>query len=285
MASPVSFSLTDPEKVITPAVKGALVILDSALAHAGPQLEIIVQTSSVAAVYHPREELPYVYTEKDWNNYSEDKVKADGATVTSGVLYQASKAAAEKAVWKWVDEKKVIYSPHHEKKRSVVEQISTQPPFALAAVNPGVVYGAPALLVSSAEKLNETLKPIWQLFSGEAKEVPPFIGTGSFVDVEDVAKANIFSIENPAKVNGQRFILCAGKGMPQAIADILHEEYPDRRDIMPVGNPGEGIEPGYGWPKDGIKVDGGKAERDMGFTYKGLKQSVLETAKAMEKLL
>ncbi|KAI8939711.1 hypothetical protein NX059_003463 [Plenodomus lindquistii] len=119
LASPVSFVFKDPVPVLHAAVRGTETILNSALAHAGPQLRSVVLMSSVASVKnsHPA---PYTFTEKDWNDYAEAMCKKHGTNTPGPVIYSASKAAGERAFWKWRDENK--------------------PGFAMAALNPVYVY-------------------------------------------------------------------------------------------------------------------------------------------------
>jgi nucleoside-diphosphate-sugar epimerase len=116
MASPVSFFFTDPDPVIRTALAGTTSLLDSALNRAGPQLKSVVIISSIAAVRSPKEP-PYTYTEKDWNTFSEGEVKRLGKESPGPQIYLASKVGAERAFWKFRDEKK--------------------PSFAMTAVNPG----------------------------------------------------------------------------------------------------------------------------------------------------
>jgi nucleoside-diphosphate-sugar epimerase len=97
------------------AIIGTQTILESALAHAGPQLKSIVVMSSIAAI-RSSQTPPYTFTEKDWNDVAE-KMCAEKGTETPGpMIYAASKVAAEKAFWNFKKEKK--------------------PGFAMASVNP-----------------------------------------------------------------------------------------------------------------------------------------------------
>jgi len=159
-----------------------------------------------------------------------------------------------------------------------------------------VVIGPPVFLPSSGSKINETVRPVFKLLSGEAKTVPPIIGSGFFVDVRDVAFEHLWAFEHPAEANGQRYLASSGFGPTQAIADILRYHYkgtPIEKNI-PVGNPGASYE---GFDKESGKVnyvkqlpgtvyvDGSKAERDMGLKYIDFVQSVVETAKVLEALL
>ena len=95
--------------MVLPAIHGTTTLLASALKKAGSQLEAVVITSSVVAVTNPKEGA-YTFTEKDFASFALEKVLRDreeGVTTPGGVLYAASKTAAERAVWKFRDEFKV----------------------------------------------------------------------------------------------------------------------------------------------------------------------------------
>jgi len=263
-ASPINFTLTSWDDFVTPAIHGTVGILKSALDHAGPELEIVVVTSSVAAVTDPAKN-PHTFTEADWNNWAEAKAKELGDKAPASLLYPASKAAAEKALWKFRDEHK--------------------PPFAISAINPGVVTGPPVQPPAEASQLNETLKVTWELFSGELQTIPPPIGSGAYVDVRDVARIQVWAAEHPAESANQRYIATAGRGPPQAVADVLRKAYPARAEKITKGEPGQGYPPDWSFPEDGMVVDGTKAEKAVGFTYIKFDKSILDTAKVMERYL
>ncbi|KAF8857237.1 NAD(P)-binding protein [Acephala macrosclerotiorum] len=276
-ASPLDFSIETYEKMVIPAVRGNETILASAL-KAGPQLTSVVVTSSVVSIINPTEG-PRTFTEKDWASAALEKVikdKAEGVATSGGQLYAASKTASDRAMWKFRDEHK--------------------PSFAITTINPSVVIGPPVTLPESGSKFNETLKPFFNLFSGASKEVPPNIGSGSFVDVRDVAFMHTWAYEHPEKADGERYIACQGFGPSQAIADVLHYAYKGTpiAEKIPVGNPGVGY---IGYDKEtgkvenlnyhpeNVKVDGSKGKKAMGFEYITFPQSIVDTAKSMEPLL
>lgn len=111
-----------------------------------------------------------------------------------------------------------------------------------------------------------------------------------------MAYEHVWAYENSSEADGQRYIACEGFGPTQAIADILRYAYrgTSLAEKMPVGVPGEGY---LGLNKETgdvgdvkflpgtVRVDGSKAAREMGFKYISFKQSVLDTAKALEPLL
>jgi nucleoside-diphosphate-sugar epimerase len=272
-ASPISFYLQTYEEVIIPAVAGTVTLLNSALEHAGPQLEAVVVTSSAATIVDPKPDPGYVFTEADFASHAlkvSEANKAEGKDTSGAVLYPASKQAAEKAVWDFKAEKK----PH----------------FAISTVNPTVTIGPPVQPPSSPSKLNTTLIPTYNIFKGDP--IPASIGSGSFVDVRDVALVHMWAYEHSDIANGERYIACQGYGPPQATADVLREAYPDRRDVIQAGMPGEGY---IGYENGVVKevkflegrvsVSGQKAERVMGIKFRTFKESLLETAKFMEMYL
>ncbi|KAH0563071.1 hypothetical protein GP486_002365 [Trichoglossum hirsutum] len=277
-ASPIDFTLKTPSQVISPAIAGTVGILHSALRHAGPQLSALAVTSSVAAIASPKPDgSSYTFTEEDWNNYAEKQVEeAGGVDIPPNILYGASKTAAERAIWAFREK---------EKASTLCRSVSPR------ALNPTVVYGPPIISHSDPASLNETIKPIYAIFSGTITdgELPAKIGTGAYVDVRDVAAAHVWAIENPAASDGQRYIVAAGLGPPQAIADLIREVYPERGPSIPLGNPGEGYVKGeYGWfPAEagGIALSAKKLEEAMGIKWIKFDKCILDTVKCLEKYL
>jgi len=276
-ASPIDFSISTYEEMVIPAIRGTETLLASAL-KAGPQLTSVVITSSVVAVVNPKEG-HYVFTEKDFAFVALEKAikdKEEGVTTPGGVLYAASKTAADRAVWKFRDDHK--------------------PSFAISTINPSVVIGPPIVLPASGAKFNETLKPFFDILSGSAKTIGPNIGSGSFVDVRDVAFMHVWAYEHPEKADGERYIACNGFGPLQAVADVLRDHYKGTQiaEKIPVGSPGTGYV-GYDketgkvenlkYPPGNVQVDGSKAQREMGFEYITFPQSIVATAKSMVSLL
>lgn len=70
------------------------------------------------------------YSEKDWNPVTEEQAVSGDA----GTGYRASKTFAEKAAWKFVEEKK--------------------PNFKIATINPPLVFGPVKPYIHSLESLN-----------------------------------------------------------------------------------------------------------------------------------
>jgi len=263
MASPVSLSFTDPDPVITTAREGTRTILMSAINHAGPQLETVLVTSSVAAILGGHEP-GYMYTERDWNTVAEAEVARLGKNAPGPVIYAASKTAAERAFWEF--------------------KKSFEPGWKMGTLNPAYVAGPPSVLPEVPEKLNETTKPIYDILTGKDIDLSgPLRAT---VDVRDVAWLLVWMVSNSEKIDGERFLAVSGQaGNKQSIVDVLRDHYPERRDVIQVGNPGEGYVKGFGFAKDGVNYDNTKTTRATGIQWIGYEKMVLDTAKAYEKYL
>ncbi|KAI8624084.1 NAD(P)-binding protein [Xylariaceae sp. FL1651] len=264
LATPVVFDSGDVEYIVGTAVQGTLSILESALKAAGG-LRTFVLMSSTAAV-RIKIPGPVTFTEEDWNTQAEATVKEEGERANGHTIYAASKVASERAFWRWVDEKK--------------------PGFAATALCPGWVAGPPAYLPSSPAGIAETNQFIWKVLSGE--EFPPGpAGYGTHVDVRDVARMTEWAASHPEVADGQRYITGGNGnvGNPQAAADILRAAYPDRRNIIKEGTPGEGYMPGYAVDPNGANVNSSKAINATGQAWIPYKKMVLDAAKMFEAFL
>jgi len=263
MASPVSLSFTDPDPIITTAREGTRTILTSAINHAGPQLETVLLTSSIAAIFGGHQP-GYLYTEHDWNTVAEAEVARLGNKTPGPYIYAASKTAAERAFWEF---KKAV-----------------EPGWKMATINPSWVTGPPSVLPEVPETLNETTKPVYDILAGKDIELPDPLRPS--VDVRDVAWLLMWMVNNPEKADGERFLAVSGQaGSKQSIADVLRHHYPERRNVIKVGNPGEGYVKGFGFAEDGLKFDKTKTTRTTGIQWIGYEKMVLDTAQAFEKYL
>jgi len=260
-ASPIGFSLKTVDEFMVPAVNGVKRILESVkTTDSGKRMGAFVLTSSVAAIVDFTKPDDYDFSEEDWNENGERIAREK---FMPGPAYGASKAAAERALWNWREE--------------------NQPSFSVSAVNPGVVTGPPVVWPAGPEGLNETLKPIWRIYSGEAKEVPPGIGGQSYIDVRDVAALHVWCLEHGDKSDGQRYLAANGKGTMQAAADILRREFPGREIV--VGKPESDYVPKtYDYPKGTRTLRATKAYKAMGVeSFRGYEESLLDTVKAFEE--
>ncbi|KAF2835330.1 NAD(P)-binding protein [Patellaria atrata CBS 101060] len=273
IASPVGMSLKTYDEAIKPAIRGSTGILSSTLAHAGPQLRAVVVTSSIASLFSGRPGPGEIITEASRPNLDllTLRVRLEAGEIKAPV-YALSKIAADVAVWKWYETKK--------------------PPFSLCSIHPSLVIGPPVTIPCSGDALCETLHPLWEIFSGKSLTRLPTLGSGLYVDIRDVVDMHCFGYEHPEVVDGHRFIASGGFGPAQAIADILHAAYPMREGKMPKGKPGEGYigfqdgKVGKVQPIEGaVTISSKKAEKMMGINWVDFRDSVRDTAKALEVLL
>jgi nucleoside-diphosphate-sugar epimerase len=183
----------DPDELIVPARDGALRVIRAAL-DAG--VERIVMTSSVAAVRGGGPPLDgSTYTDRDWTD-------GDDASLTP---YTRSKAIAERAAWKLVDDAGA---------RS-----------RLAVVNPGAIIG-PAL----SDDVSFSLQLVERLLKG--MPAVPRLGF-SFVDVRDVADLHVRAMEQPA-AGGGRYIATDRFMWVADVGQVLKERLGERARKVPT---------------------------------------------------
>lgn len=141
----------------------------------------------------------------------------------------------------------------------------------------------PPVGLESVDKISSTTGWIWTVFSGQ--DIPkPIVEDASFVDVRDIARVAVYGVDHGDKLDGERYLLANGVVSPQAAADVLREAYPDRRDVIKKGTPGEGYRPGFAYPEE-KSIDGSKAVRATGQDYYPVEQTIRDTAKYLEKFL
>lgn len=161
----------------------------------------------------------------------------------------------------------------------------------MSSIHPAVVIGPAIILPDDFNKLNLSLKPIYKIYAGLSGKLTAPIGTSSYVDVRDVAAAHLWAYEHPKISNGERYLASGGYGPDQGIADILREQYPDKKQIM-VGEPGEGYVNGTDfcgrqvqvwYPQERPQLCGKKVVEVMGIKWLPLKESAIATAEAFAK--
>lgn len=123
---------------------------------------------------------------------------------------------------------------------------------------------------------------VYQLLAGH-KMSTVFPG-GGFADVRDVARMVVFAIDRAEEADGQRYLVSGSFGTPQSAVDVLRRAYPERRDVIEVGSPGEGYKADYSYPSTSI-YDSSKAVKATGQPFIGYEKMVLDSAKAFEGLL
>nr|CAB3497709.1 unnamed protein product [Digitaria exilis] len=162
LASPCTIDpVTDPQRqLIVPAVEGTLNVLRAAM-EAGGVRRVVLTSSNSAIIPSPGWPAGEVRDERCWTDidYCEK----------NGLWYSVSKTLAEKAAWKFAEEK-------------VVDVV---------VVNPGTVLGP-----ITPPTINSSMSVLLRLLQGCTEEyMDIFMGA---VHVEDVALAHILVFENPS---------------------------------------------------------------------------------------
>ena len=109
LASPVSLTFIDPEPVLQTAVNGTTEILKSAI-KASTIKSFVLMSSYAALLATPPTGKDITLNEEGWNNWAERLCEKLGKNTPGPAIYAASKAATEKAFWKFKDENKPIFT-------------------------------------------------------------------------------------------------------------------------------------------------------------------------------
>lgn len=178
------------DDLIIPAREGTLNILKAASANS---VKRVVMVSSLAAIVYGKRktELNAVFNENDWTDetYTKDTTP-----------YFRSKTIAEKAAW------------------AFMKQTNTK--LELSAVLPGAILGT-VLEKDFGTSANIVIKPL------EGMPALPKIGF-EIVDVRSVADLLIRAMEMP-QAAGNRYIASAGYLTFKEVAQILKQQYPERK--------------------------------------------------------
>lgn len=257
VASPFHFHVKDPyTDLINPALHGTKAILSSAHKY-GKNVKHVVVTSSVAAVYGPQKS-GHVYTEADWNDDAVEQMEAmkkkgsfEGFNV--GTAYRASKNAAERASWAFVE--------------------SEKPQFGLSTVNPSFVFGPVIHKIKDVDSINTSVSMLFKYFNDPSEIAAPG-PTQAYVDVRDVAAVHVAALETPEAV-GERFLAVSTPFTWQQVVDILSAQYPDRKQAKG----GEGA----GEYKTEYSSDSSKSQKMLGIKYISLKDSVIDSVESLKQ--
>lgn len=147
-ASPYTVSTDNPQRdILDPAVQLTTAVLEAARS-AGTVKRVVI-TGSFAAVRDPVDGVTAnrTYTEKDWNTKTVEQALKESPVE----CYEVSKALAEKAAWKFIEEK--------------------EPQFDLVVFNPVIIYGKPLQQITSPFSLNLSLQLLYAVLL--APMVPP----------------------------------------------------------------------------------------------------------------
>lgn len=231
--------------LLNPAIHGTTEVLKSIHKY-NPNVKRVVITSSFASIVNLSEGTRpgYTYTEKDWNPVTYETAaskETDGASA-----YCASKTLAEKAAFNFVAENK--------------------PSFNISTICPPMVYG-PLSHTTSLAHLNTSSADIYRLMNGSEKTVPE-TSFYAFVDVRDVGEAHARAYESE-EAAGQRYFCTAGGYTYQQICDIIRAKFPEKRDLVPEGTPGQAY-------PDVYKVDNSKIKKELGISFRSLETTIYD---------
>ena len=248
VASPIPFRAPRHEdELIRPAVDGTARVLTAA---AGAGVKRVVCTSSVDVITRNRATATRQRTEADWSDLAECNA------------YATSKLLAEKRAW----------------------NLAADHGIELAVVHPGAVIGPP--LRVKKESSGDIVR---RMLAGEMPAIPPL--HLAFTDVRDLAAAHRLALEVPG-ATGNRYICTNGHLPLTGIAAILRDEYGPRgykvatrplpawilRATAPFSGEARLAVDMLGIQHD---VSAEKARRELGWTPRPLRESVLDTAESL----
>ncbi|RFU72599.1 nadp-binding domain [Trichoderma arundinaceum] len=218
LAAPFHYKATNFEQeIMIPAVRGSTAILEAAAQI--KSIRRIIQTNSFASIYDAAAGLcpGKTYTAHDWSPLTyEDGVQADNAPTA----YRASKTAAEKAAWKFMESRALG--------------------FDLVSLCPGMVFGPflPEAKPNTIAGVNTSNLLVWAAVSaGRDSALPPTRGP-VWADVRDVADAHVRALR-VVEAGGNRYLLASGIYCNQELADVSRRLLPKYGDRIPLGEPGK----------------------------------------------
>jgi nucleoside-diphosphate-sugar epimerase len=244
VASP--FPATPPktdDDLVRPAVDGTLRVLRAA-AEAG--VKRVVLTSSLAAV-------------SSGHHDEKPRTEADWSVVERSSAYPKSKTLAERAAWDFARE-------------SGLE---------LVAINPGMVLGPPL-----TPALSTSVQVVHQLVARKVPAVPK-MGFAP-VDVRDVAAAHRLALVTP-QAAGNRYIVAGEHMWVREMAAVLAEELNPQGYRVPTGSLPTSVlrvaalfdrtarlALDFVGRREVVSAD--KARRELGWTMRPMRETLLDTA-------
>jgi dihydroflavonol-4-reductase len=259
-ASPYVIQVADPQRdLVDPAVNGTLGVLRACAA--APGVMRVVLTSSMAAVTDEPDE-SRVLTEADWNEKS---------TLQRNPYY-FSKTLAERAAWTFMEREK--------------------PRFDLVALNPFMIIGP-----SLSPGLNVSNKIVADMVNGVYPGILSM--TWGIVDVRDVAHAHVRAAEVES-AKGRYLLVQEPAVSMRTIVGWLREagygngtKLPSRAMDNAIGNLLVRLNsyvqpPGVGsYLRTHIgrvpRYDASKARKELGLTLRPTRETVLDTARDLER--
>ncbi|ORY92490.1 hypothetical protein BCR35DRAFT_348878 [Leucosporidium creatinivorum] len=262
-ATPINFHPKDNKRdVLDPAIDGLLGLLKSA--QKAPSVKAFVYTSSIAAYADLTKPFAKneVLTEKHFVPFTYDQAAAfppeDGF-----FTYSASKELSEKPGQEFMNREK--------------------PSFTFTTIAPTLVLGEDHQVPLTWEMGKSVSSLAWAFGAIESKKYPSSIGQsidasqGSipFVNVVDVARAHTLAAQTPIAA-GKRYGMAAGYVTYEEIGRVAAEAVPDHAYCWPHTE-GKQAEPL-------VHFESSTVEKDLGFKYIGLEETVASFARQMFSL-
>ena len=259
-ASPYVIQVDNPQRdLVDPAVNGTLDVL-RACAKAGGVSRVVLTSSMAAVTDEP--DSSQILTEADWNEKS---------TLQRNPYY-LSKTMAERAAWTFVERER--------------------PSFDLVAMNPFLVMGP-----SLGPGLNVSNKIVADLVNGVYPGILSL--TWGVVDVRDVAHAHVRAAEVQAAQGRYLLVQEPPVSMRTMVGWLREAGYGDGTKL-----PSRAMDNAFGnllvtlnsyMQPPGVasylrthigrvpRYDAGKARRDLGLTLRPTRETVLDTARDLER--
>ncbi|KAL0480939.1 tetraketide alpha-pyrone reductase, partial [Acrasis kona] len=236
------------QKLIKVAVDGTKNVLESV--GKTDSVKRVVLTSSVAAVINPLNPHTKEATGEDWNTNSklEDVMGA----------YRISKTKAEQEAWAWT------------KDHPNVDLVAINPAFVVGPVLPPVAT-KDFKFPNKPQSLGTSCDTLRKFLVGENKTAATMhLG---WVDVRDIALMHILSAERP-HAKGNRYIGSAKQCTQyDVIQGIMKELYP-KYNID--------VSKGPGGPEYSVIAE--KSEKDLGFKFRDLKETIKDMCDSLIEL-
>ncbi|KAI1404263.1 putative NADPH-dependent methylglyoxal reductase GRE2 [Hypoxylon fuscum] len=257
-ASPFFLRPVTSTDFLDPAIKGTTEILEG-ITRVAPSVKRVVVTSSFAAIHNMAapdqiQNPPKICTSEDWNNVTFEEAMA---TVNPVITYPASKKFAEQAAWNYVKEGKGK--------------------FELATVCPPGIYGPlfDPSQIAKPDDLNQSTAMIYKFFLSpglkSSDPVPPTF-LYLYVDVRDCAQAHLLAATVP-EAAGKRWFTVAGELSNQQMANFLREALPEKKDIIPIGEPEK-----TGKPEGWYGASAPEVEKVLGLKYRPAEETIKDLA-------
>jgi len=196
---------------------------------------------------------PPVYDESSWAPWTWEDALQDPQRA-----YVASKVLSERAAWEFV-------------------QAQPRPSFDLAVINNTYTFGPLQRTLADLDAMNTSNHRIRDMFLGRMKDgLEPTAPVFTFVDVRDVALAHVRAMTVP-EAGGKRFYVVGGHFSNKQIADIIGDKFSGCRSGLPDGTVDD-------IPDNVMQFNNSRSREVLGLTYRGLWESVVDTASSIDEL-